>query len=251
MEFVHKVSKGSRFNQIYVPKDMELLFEVGDLVEVKLLKKSVNLFLRGNVKLSEFKENLIKEVFSFLGRFKEIKQVFFFGSFLTKKIEYNDIDLLIIAENKRFDEIVYKEIIDKFNLRFHVISISEDKFLELSEICPLTRSMLSQSVSNKKFKIPEKRIDKKHIEFLLMMPEDLIKIKTNSRVFYDSIRRLIVIEIFLEHKEESQEDVEKEMTKSLGRISEKITNNGEVSEKEVEDIRKVIKNKLANIKKRI
>ena len=248
---MHKVSKGSRFNQIYVPREMELIFEVGDLVEVKLLKKSVSLFLMGGVKLSEFKENLIKEVFSFLGRFKEIKQVFFFGSFLTKKIEYNDIDLLIVAENKRFDEIVYKEIIDKFNLKFHIISISEEKFLELSEICPLTRSMLSQSVSNKKFKIPEKRIDKKHIEFLLMMPEDLIKIKTNSRVFYDSVRRLMVIERFLEHKEESQGAVEKEMIKSLGKTFDKMKNDEEVSDKEAEDIRKIIKNKLSKIRKRI
>jgi len=251
MEFVHKVSKGSRFNQIYVPKEMELVFEVGDLVEVKLLKKSMSLFLTGEVELSEFKENLIRDVFSFLGKFKEVKCAFFFGSFLTKKIEYNDIDLLIVTEKKSFDKIVYKEIIDKFNLKFHVISIPEEKFLELGEICPLTRSMLSQSVSNKKFKIPKKRIDKEHIEFLLMMPEDLMKIKTNSRVFYDNIRRLMVIERFLDYKEESQEDAEKEMTKSLGRISEKIKNNKEISEKEVEDIRKVIKNKLNRIRKKI
>ena len=28
MEFEHKVSKGSRFNQIYIPKEMESVFEV-------------------------------------------------------------------------------------------------------------------------------------------------------------------------------------------------------------------------------
>ena len=186
-----------------------------------------------------------------MGKFKEIKQAFFFGSFLTKKVEYNDIDLLIVAENKRFDEIVYKEIIDKFNLKFHIISISEDKFFELSEICPLTRSMLSQSVSNKKFKMPEKRIDKKHIEFLLMMPEDLIKIRADSRVFYDNIRRLIVIEIFLENNEKSNKTAEKEMTESLGKMFEKMKNNEEISDKEVEEIRKIIKNKLAKIRKNI
>ncbi|MFH1710808.1 MAG: nucleotidyltransferase domain-containing protein [Nanoarchaeota archaeon] len=251
MEFIHKISKGSRFNQIYIPREMDSLFEVGDLVEVKLLKKSVGLFVIGEVKLSEFKENLIREVFSFLGKFKEVKQVFFFGSFLTKKVDYNDIDLLIVAENKRFDVVIYKEIIERFNLKFHVISIPEEKFFELSKICPLTRNMLGQSVSNKKFNIPEKRIDKKHIEFLLMMPEDLMKIKVNSRVFYDSIRRLIVIGKFLEGKEKSRENIEKEMAENLGKMFEKIRDNEEISEKEISEIRKIIKKKLNKIRKKI
>ena len=34
-----------------------------------------------------------------------------------------------------------------------------------------------------------------------MMPEDLLKITANSRLFYDNIRRLITINQFLENKD--------------------------------------------------
>ena len=70
-KFIHKVSKGSRFNQIYVPKGMEIKFGIGDVVEVRLLKKKEHLYYSKNLpKLGEFKEKLIKDIFSFLNQFK-------------------------------------------------------------------------------------------------------------------------------------------------------------------------------------
>src|SRR3989344_8304572 len=104
MKFVHKISQGSKFNQIYVPREAEKEFEVGDLVEVKLLKKKIGLYYsQKSIELSKFKGKLINEIFAFLSENKKIKQVFIFGSFLTKKIDYNDIDILVIAEKE--DEI--------------------------------------------------------------------------------------------------------------------------------------------------
>ena len=91
MQFIHKVSKGSRFNQIYIPRGMESIFEAGDLVEVKLIKKKVELFYSRKIEINEFKNKLIREIISFLSRFKDIKQIFMVGSFLTKKIDYNDL----------------------------------------------------------------------------------------------------------------------------------------------------------------
>ena len=61
-KFIHNVSKGSRFNQIYIPKSVEKKFEVGDTVEVKLIKKKKLIFTH-NVTLSAFKKKLIEEVF--------------------------------------------------------------------------------------------------------------------------------------------------------------------------------------------
>ena len=42
-EFIHKISKGSRFNQIYIPKEASN-FEVGDIVKVILLGKKQELY---------------------------------------------------------------------------------------------------------------------------------------------------------------------------------------------------------------
>ncbi|MBI4154761.1 hypothetical protein HY498_01605, partial [Candidatus Woesearchaeota archaeon] len=102
MKFTHKISKGGRFNQIYIPREVEQNFEVGDLVEVRLLKKKTQFYYSKTLpKLSEFKEKLIKDVFSIIEQFKEINQVFLIGSFLTQKIDYHDIDIIII--NKKED----------------------------------------------------------------------------------------------------------------------------------------------------
>ena len=48
--FNKTVSKGSRFNQIYVPKHMENTIEVGDEVEVKLIKKHISLYYAKELK---------------------------------------------------------------------------------------------------------------------------------------------------------------------------------------------------------
>ena len=247
-KFMHKVSKGSRFNQIYIPREMEKTFEVGDIVKVELIKKKTEIFVE-NVKLSDFKEKLIREIFSFLSEFN-IKQIFFIGSFLSQKIDYRDIDILMISDEKIEAEI-YEKLSDKFNLKFHLITIPESRFKILSEICPLTRSMLYFYASNKGYNLPKQRIDKNHIKFLLMMPEDLLKIKANSRVFYDSIRRLITIEMFLNNKELSSEKINSELKSLLGKLFEYSKENNEANKEIIKKFRKIIKLKLNLIKKKL
>ena len=197
IKFIHRVSKGSRFNQIYVPKEMEHEFQSGDLVEVTLIEKKSSIYYSSDlINLSEFKENLIKNIFFELNKFKDIKQIFIIGSFLTQKQDYNDIDIILISE-KNIEKEVSTLLVDKFELKFHIMSISENNFKLLQKFCPLTRSMFFYFISNKKFKLlKETEINKDHIRFLLMMPEDILKIEVNSKNFYDSIRRLIASFLF-------------------------------------------------------
>jgi hypothetical protein len=251
--FIHKISKGSRFNQIYVPLEMSQVFELGDTVRVLLVKKKSELYFSKNIKLSKFKEKLISEVFSFLSKFKDIEQAFFVGSFINQKIDYRDIDLLIVTkkEDKKLESEIYNKLIDEFNLKFHLILISEEGMKRLSEICPLTRSMLFSYASNKRFKLPEGRIDKKHIEFLLMMPQDLLDISVGSRVIYDNIRRLLTIEGFLDKKEFGSERIDEEMKKILGNLYEICKNNENINESIVKKLREIIKGKLNRIKNKL
>lgn len=242
MRFITKISKGSNFNQIYIPKDKSYEFPAGKMVEVKLLE--IPLVFSHFLNISEFKEKLIKDIFAFLDNF-DIKQKIVCGSFLMRKIDYRDIDVLLIVEkrNEKKENQIYEKLIEKFNLNFHVIFIEEKMFERLKEICPLTRSMLYRSVSDKQVILPKRKIDKKHLQFLLMMPEDLLKIKTNSRIFYDNIRRLIAIEFFLANKEENPEKIEKE----TGKIFDNIKNNEQISEKDMNILREIIKRKLKGI----
>lgn len=248
-KFIKNVSKGSRFNQVYVPKDMESLIEVGDEVEVRLIKKHIGLHYSKNLKkLSEFKEGLIKGIFSFLNENFDIVAIFAVGSFLTEKINYNDIDIVLIKDKKinDFEEAVYGKLVEKFNLKFHLLAIEEKKILDLLKICPLTMSMFSKFICNKPFNIEKERfIDKKHIKFLLMMPYDLLEIRLSSRSFFDSIRRLITIERFLKNKILDTEDINIEIKHFMPEILyRKVRNNEEIENNSILALRKIIKSRL-------
>lgn len=252
LTFKKKVSKGSRFNQIYVPKHLENEISAGDEVEVRLIRKKTELYYSKSAKkLSVFKENLIKGVFASLKEFKEVSKIFLIGSFLLEKIDFRDIDIILVAkkETKGLSEKAYNKLINKFNLKFHVISISEQKLSHLLSICPVTRSMFSTYISNKEFVVDKNTsIDKKHLQFLLMLPEDALELDLSSRMFYDSLRRLIVVERFLENKPFGFNIVKSELIKSIGqKLHEKIKNSMSVSEKSIAVLRQEIMSKLAVI----
>jgi len=243
---VHKVSRGSKFNQIYIPSNKEKEFEPGDLVEVKLLKKKTRIYYSNNLeKLAEFKKNLIEEIFKFLAGYIEINQVFIFGSFLTKKIGYNDIDVLILTQrkNNNLDNKVYNDLINKFNLNFHIISFNE-------QICPLTRSMLYYHVSDKEFKIPIKTtIDENHIRFLLMMPEDLLEVDLDYGIeYYNALRKLCVIKKFLMGKEISPNNIDSYLENLIDKRVLDLLKRNEILDKNIlRKIKNVIKDELEKI----
>lgn len=249
LKFIHKVSKGTRFNQIYIPKEMEHHFQSGDLVEVTLLEKNISVYYsKSLIKLSNFKEKLIRNIFFELNKFKDIRQIFIVGSFLTQKQDFNDIDIILITE-KDFEREIYETLIDKFELKFHIISISEDNFKLLQKFCPMIRSMLYYFVSNKKFNLSKDiELNKNHIKFLLMMPEDILTINLKPRVFYDSIRRLLTIERFLENNSLDPIEINKEIqTLITQNIAKDIRNNESISDKTIKKLRNIIQSKLNKI----
>ena len=243
--FKHRISKGSRFNQIYIPKEMERTFKVGNLVEIRLIEKE--LFYSKNLKLGEFKEKLIKEIFSFLSQYKQIEQSYIVGSFLTSKADYNDIDIILIA--KKDIKEVHNYLTDKFNLKFHVICMTKENLEKLLRIDPLTRSMFYYCASHDKLPEFKKEIDKKHLQFLLMMPEDLLEINTSSKLYYDSLRRLLTIEKFLENKSEDPQEINRELQKLIKpNMLLSLKANEIIEGKALEEIRDIIKSKLKIIK---
>lgn len=256
VKFVHKVSRGSKFNQVYIPKENEKEFEPGDIVEVRLLKKDVRIYYSKNLKkLTEFKEKLVKEIFGFLMNYKGIEQIFIFGSFLTKKIDYNDIDILILTEeNSNFEKIVYSDLINMFNLKFHLISFNEERLKNLLEICPLTRSMFYYYVSNKEFKIPKEiKINDKHIKFLLMMPEDLLKVNLDYGIeYYNVLRKLYAIENFLIGKEIPPDEIDDHLESVIDKRKLDLLKRNEILDKNIlGEIKNIIKNKLEKIYRRM
>ena len=120
----------------------------------------------------------------------------------------------------------------------------------LIEKDPLTRVMLNNYVSNKKMDFDyKKKIDEKHIKFLLMMPEDLLELKLPSKTFYDNLRRLITIEQFLRNKELERQDLLNQVKKEINiKLLDKIKNNEEINDGEIDILRRLIRVKIKNIK---
>lgn len=250
IKFTKSVSKGSRFNQIYVPKGMEGLIEVGDEVEVTLVRKHISIhYSNGLMRLSEFKENLIKNIFSFLSQIDGVSLVFTVGSFLTEKISYNDIDIAVITSKEDNFEDARNKLIEKFNLKLHIIVLEERTFRHLLKTCPLTKAMFSRFISNKPLSIPDERVlDKNHIKFLLMMPEDLLDIRLNSRAFFDSLRRLITIQRFLENKSLDTALINSDLRRLIEyKLYNRLKNNEEIEENSVNILRRMIKMKIGMI----
>ena len=244
--FQHQISKGTRFNQIYIPKDMNEIFQVGDLVEITLLKKHIQLHYSKNLKkISKFKENLIKDIFFFLSKYKEINQIFIFGSFLTEEIDYNDIDILLLS-NKEIEEEIHKKLIKNIKLKFHIISTKKEKLNETLKICPLTRSMFYYFISNKPFTVRRDiRIEKNHIRYLLMLPEDLLKVELESKTYYDSLRRLISIEYFLKGKEIAPNKIDIILKDLINKQKLEFLKNNEILDSDIiGEVKKIIKIKL-------
>src|SRR3989338_1924022 len=248
MKFIHRVSKGSRFNQIYVPAEMRMTFEVGDLVEVRLIEKKSRVYYYENIKdLGDFKRKIIEEIFSVIKDFNNIEQAFIVGSFLTSREDYNDIDVIIVGKNA--EEEVCSALTEKLQLKFHIIAVPEEKFERLIKVCPVTRSMLYYYASNKKFSLSQNTsLDKNHLKFLLMMPEDLLEIRVKSRAYYDSIRRLIAIELFLLEKDSDPLKINKEISRILGkRVFSYLKRGEEISDAMLKEVREIIRSKLDKI----
>ncbi|MFH1053593.1 MAG: hypothetical protein V1740_04230 [Candidatus Woesearchaeota archaeon] len=249
--FVKKVSKGTRFNQIYVPKDMENDVEVGDIVEVKLLKKHLMIYRKNVPALNEFKEYLVKNIFSMLNEFEWIESAFIIGSFLFETV-YNDIDLVVISEktsDEKADELE-KKLTGRFSQKFHVQILTEDKLKKFVEKDLIMKSMFENFISNIDIQTDYKSIlDKNHIEFMLMMPSDLLKIRLESRTFYKTIRRLVTIERGLKNKKLDRKEIVNETDKMIKNdLLEKIRNNKEINNDELRSLRDIIRKKINNIR---
>ena len=170
---------------------------------------------------------------------------------MTRERDYQDVDILIFSEEDIEAE-AYHALENKIDMKFHILVAKKELFLEELKISPLLRSMLSTFISSSSFSLPvETHIDEKYLRYLLMMPKDLLKVKLDEgRVYYDSLRKLLVIEYFLKDKELSPALLEEKICTLLDK--EKVAllrENRYVPDAFLSEIRTIIKKKLSTIEK--
>jgi hypothetical protein len=242
--FQKTVSKGSRFNQVYIPKEFNRQIEPGDVVEIRLIEKKIRLFYSNDrIILSLFKKRLIEDIFSFLLK-KQINRVFICGSFIYKTTGYNDIDLVLITNNSKD---IQSELVDEFNQNFHIIYFSLDELFQYYKKDPTIRTMLNHSVSNVPFDFPlETVIDTELIRDRLMLPEDLLKVKLPSKDFINNIKRLVTIEKFLNNELLDIIHINEIVDSLIPKCISEYPNKAELNK-----LREIIKYKLSIVKKKL
>lgn len=234
MELISKVSTGTRMDQIYIPKK-RMGFNIGSYVVVRPLQETKKEFTEKpffyNIKFLEpIKIKLIKEIFENISSIvNKYDNIMVTGSFLEKGFNFNDIDVILISDDK-IDKKYLRELLkSKTGIKIHLILINSRSLIKGLNSDPLYQTMLSKCISIKRFVYSVKpRINYKILDFHLLksklLAENFDFLNGNEK--YEMVRNAVSIALFIENKKVSKIKVDEAIGKLFGKdMSEKIKEN--------------------------
>ena len=218
MEIIGKVSTGSKMDQIYIPKNRSG-FAIGNYVVIKPLEEgrkkensAEKLYFYGVKKLEPIKLDIVEEIMGIIDKtFGDYGNIFITGSFLEEGFHFNDIDILIITENKLNQKIIKENTEKKIGIKAHILFLSNKELIIGLETDPLYQIMLSKCISKKRFVYKTKhKINYKILDLHLLKSKALIDnfdvLGGNEK--YDLIRNMIAISLYLDNNKLSKELVD-------------------------------------------
>lgn len=246
MEIIGKISKGSRMDQIYLPKNRENL-SIGSYVLIKplesefqLKQKDEKLYFYNISSIEPIKLEIIKQIIASIEKLiKNYENIIITGSFLDKGFNFNDIDMLIITEGKINLNMIEKAIEDKIKIKIHIIALNNKTLVEGLSTDPLYQIMLSKCVVKKRFVYKSKRrINYKILDLHLLKSKILIDNFDilNGNEKYDLTRNLVAISLYLEKRKIGKEEVDRKIMEYFNL-------------KDIKEIKQNILNKATFIKK--
>lgn len=227
MEIIGKISKGSKMDQIYIPKN-RTGFGIGNYVIIKPLeeKKLVErLYFYGVKSIEPIKLEIVKEIMRIIDKdIENYENIIVTGSFLDEGFQFNDIDIIIVTEGKISTDKIENEI-KKTGIKAHILILSNKVLARGLESDPLYQMMLSRCITKKRFIYKTKhKINYKLLDLHLLKSKTLIG---NSDILsgsekYDLIRNMMAVYLYLQGRRLSKELVDNEIKKSfdLGDINE-------------------------------
>src|SRR3989344_8478027 len=129
MVIVSKVSRGSKMDQIYIPKNRVGL-AVGSYARISPVSgkqaKNVDVFYYGVDDIEPVKVRIIKEIFNEVGGLVHLlDNLIITGSFVEEGFGFRDVDLLIVTDEKIDVKVVEKKVNENLGVNLHVLMISE------------------------------------------------------------------------------------------------------------------------------
>ena len=205
-----KISKGTLMDQIYIPKERPLGFELGSPVAIKALVEEEPIKpVFYNIKhLESVKVMIIQKIFSELNA---ADNIIITGSFLEWGFRFNDIDLVLINGRKIDSKKIERHLNKLLDLNFHVVVLDYTTLLKGLETDPLYQAMLSKYVAKKRVILKFKnKINHKLLDLHLLKSKPLLEnfdfLKGDQK--YDMARNLIAIYLFLNNKKLSKESID-------------------------------------------
>lgn len=217
VSLIGKISKGSRMDQVYLPKSRPPGFARGDFVEIiPIKKKKISFYNYNTNQLEPLKILIIQELFDY---FDKVDNILIVGSFLEKGFSFQDIDVLLIGKIKE-DKSWSDYFLKKLGVKLHFIILERNNLRKGLKTDPLFQMMLSKYVSlNREIFTFENEFNYKLLDLHLFKSKLLIDNFTvlTGKEKYDLVRNLIAIILFLEKKKLSRKIVNEKMEQLFGK----------------------------------
>lgn len=217
VNLISKISKGSKMDQIYLPKVRPPGFAVGDSVEIVPTTKENIPFYSHHVGRLEPLKSIIKD--EILSYFEHTDNTFITGSFLEEGFNFNDIDVLVLdkTESKNSWSDYFKQ---RFGVPVQIICLDRKSLQQGLQQDPLFQMMMSKYLAQKREIFRYKTVvNYKLLDLHLLKSKtfiDSFDILTGKEK-YNLVRNLLAIDLFLKEKELNQEIIEREMEKVFGK----------------------------------
>ena len=206
-------------DQIYIPKNRMGLAS-GSYVVVKALSvgRKIERPYFFNIKnIEALKLEIVKEVIKIIDEnIENYDNVLFVGSFLNKGFCFNDIDVVLVSDEKVEIKELREGIEKTVGVRAHIIVLNSKDLIKGLSVDPLYLMMLSKYISKKRFIYNVKRgFNYKLLDLHLLKSKGLIDnfdILNGNEKYY-LVRNMISILLFLGGGKVSNEIVDRKIEK--------------------------------------
>ena len=219
MEIIGRISKGSKMDQVYIPKN-RAGFSIGNYVIIKPLedKKPIEkLYFYGIRDIEPIKIEIVRRIINAVDKNAEnYENIVITGSFLDKGFLFNDIDIILITDSKLDAKRISADIGNETGIKVHILIIGNKDLARGLETDPLYQMMLSKSISQKRFLYKTKhKINYELLDLHLLKSKTLIDnfeaLTGNEK--YNLTRNMMAIYLYLKNKKVSKELTDAEIKK--------------------------------------
>lgn len=223
---VSKISKGSRMDQIYIPRERAPGLEVGTAVLVEpvaeraVQKQKLKLYYYNVKSLEPVKVAILEKLFEHFEQVPEVENVLVAGSFLEPGFAFEDMDILVISDRKIDAARAEEHFREALGLRTHIIAMGFKTLLKGISTDPLFEMLVSKFVAKRRVIFRAAREIKYKLLDLHLLKSELLIINfyfLTGREKYKLVRNLFAIELFLDRKKISTQSVDTEINRYFGK----------------------------------